>query len=132
MLIVLLVFGVLLVEGCASETSAQKNEQSAVIRVSGTEGVVYSGVYGTIGGEEHSANDTIGIGDKTSKDYELAVPPDSHIFGSFWKTQGSGGTLKAEILVNDDVVAEGKTSEDWGAVEIVWPPQDEQSTGTNK
>jgi hypothetical protein len=49
-----------------------------VIRV-WKEGVVYSGVYGTIGGEEHSANDTISIGDEAFKDYQVAVPPGSHI-----------------------------------------------------
>lgn len=127
----LLAFGaMLLAGGCASDaTSAQKSEKSAVVRVSGTEGVVYSGIYGIIGGEERSTNGTIGIGEESSKDYEVAVATDSPIFGSFWKAQGSGGTLKAQILVDDALVAEGETSEDWGGVEIQWPQPNEETTG---
>ena len=130
MLVALLAFGMVLVGGgCASDTTAaQKTEVPAVVRVSGTEGIVYSGIYGIIAGEEHPTNGTIGIGEESSKDYEVAVPAGSPIFGSFWKAQGSGGTLKAQILVNDALVAEGETSEDWGGVEIEWPQANEETT----
>ena len=130
MFVALLALGGVLVGGCASDTtSAQQGGEPAVARVSGTEGVVYSGVYGIIGGggESHTINGgTIG---ESSKDYELTVPPGERSFGTFWKDQGSGGTLKAQMVVNDKDVAEDETSEDWGAVEVEWPPRNEETTG---
>jgi hypothetical protein len=98
-----------------------------VVRVSSTPGTAYSGSYGTFQSAQ-AVDDTLEI---EPADYEIE-PADYEIEGSvsdilaavFRKTQPADeGTLRVEILVDSEVVAEDETSEETGVINVTWSPQ---------
>jgi hypothetical protein len=137
-----LVLGALLA-GCGggSENEADldvpaspEEASSVVVRVSGTEGVAYSGDYGTIAGESEVVEDTVGA---EPTDYEVQVqegPADS-VIATFEKVEPGQGELRVQILGDDKVVAEGRTLAERGLTSAEWfsgdafggdvPPEDE-------
>jgi hypothetical protein len=91
-----------------------------VVRVSGTEGVPYTGDYGTIAGDLQTVDDTL---ENEPTEYEVEVGqggPDG-VTASFQKVQ-PGGRLKAEILADDEVVVESTTYAEFGSVIVYWLP----------
>ncbi|HZB81521.1 MAG TPA: CopD family protein [Rubrobacteraceae bacterium] len=102
-----------------------------VVRVSGTQGISYSGNYGkVVEGQQGKAfegwrmvYDTLG-----AEPVEYKVGDEEGAFAFFQKNQ-AGGTLRVEILKDGKPVASRETSEEFGAVDVVWPPQAETTAG---
>ncbi|HLL58059.1 MAG TPA: hypothetical protein VK359_09095 [Rubrobacteraceae bacterium] len=129
-LFLVLVLGTLLA-GCSSgfeekgDLSVPLSPEEAgevVIRVSGTEGIVYSGTYGTIEGMLETAEDTLGS-EPTEYEVEVAEGVADGVTAGFQKTQPGEGELQVEILADDEVVVESRTLADLGAVNADWFPQ---------
>jgi hypothetical protein len=129
LLVVVLALGVLLA-GCGGtedeadlDVPASPEEAgSLVVRVSGTEGVAYSGNYGSLTGAMELADDTVGA---EPTDYEVEVEegvPDG-VIASFQKTEPGRGELKVQTLADDKVVVEGRTLAEFGVVNADWLPQ---------
>jgi hypothetical protein len=95
---------------------------SVVVRVSGTDGIAYSGTYGTIEGTLETVDDTIG---SEPKDYDVEVQEgvSDGVTAGFQKTEAGKGELKVQILGDDKVVVESRTLAEYGAVNADWFPQ---------
>ena len=106
-----------------AETTVQPEEaavENVVVRVSGTPGTAYSGSYGTFQGAQ-AVDDTLRI---EPADYEIEGSVSDILAAVFRKTQPNDeGTLKVEILVDGEVVAEDETSEEVGVINVAWSPQ---------
>jgi len=106
-----------------AETTAQPEEaavENVVVRVSGTPGTAYSGSYGSFQNAQ-SVNDTLGV---EPVDYEIESSVSDILAVVFRKTQPADeGTLKVEILVDGEVVAEDETSEEIDVINVTWSPQ---------
>ncbi len=94
--------------GLAGDAPTGGDSGSLVLRISGTPGVEFSGNYTTPQGSQNFSS-TLGT---TPTDYELG---DEGVAGMNVVTanvqkQGTGGTLKVEILDNGQVVQSGETS----------------------
>src|ERR687890_90548 len=106
-----------------AETTAQPEEaaiENVTLRVSGTPGTAYSGSYGSFQSAQ-SVNDTLGA---EPVDYEIGGSISDILAVVFRKTQPDDeGTLRVEILVDGEVVAEDETSEELGVVNVTWSAQ---------
>lgn len=133
LLVFVLVLGIVAV-GCGSEdeesteassTTAQATGEATdkvLIRVSGTQGIPYTGAYGLFE-KAQRADGTLGA---EPTEYELDVGDDGSpaVSAVFRKTQPADeGTLKVEIVADGEVVAEDETSADLGVVRATWSPQ---------
>jgi hypothetical protein len=91
--------------GCSKE-----KESEFTIRVSGTDGIKYSGSYGATGfGGDPAGNPIEGI-----------VPEEYTVVGTvvscFFQKKSGKGTLRVEIIKSGAVVAQSETSETEGVV----------------
>ncbi len=106
-----------------AETTVQPEEaavENVAVRVSGTQGTTYSGSYGSFQSAQ-SVNDTLGV---EPADYEIEGSVSDILAVVFRKTQPADKeTLKVEILVDGEVVAEDETSEEMGVINVTWSPQ---------
>jgi hypothetical protein len=106
-----------------AETTVQPEEaavENVVVRVSGTPGTTYSGSYGTFQSAQ-SVDDTLGV---ELVDYEIEGSVSDILAVVFRKTQPTDeGTLRVEILVDGQVVAEDETSEEIDVINVTWSPQ---------
>jgi hypothetical protein len=106
-----------------AETTVQPEEaavENVVVRVSGTPGTTYSGSYGTFQSAQ-SVDDTLGV---EPADYEIEGSISDILAVVFRKSQPTDEeTLKVEILVDGEVVAEDETSEEIGVINVTWSPQ---------
>jgi hypothetical protein len=106
-----------------AETTVQPEEaavENVVVRVSGTPGTTYSGSYGTFQSAQ-TVDDTVGV---EPSYYEIEGSVSDILAVVFRKTQPvDEETLKVEILVEGEVVAEDETSEELGVVNATWSPQ---------
>lgn len=127
LVLVVLVLGALLA-GCSGgsedevdlDVPASPEEASNVmVRVSGTEGVPYSGDYGTITGDQELANGTVGA---EPTDYEVEVQEGTadSVIATFEKVEPGQGELRVQILGDDKVVAEGRTLAELGLTSAEW------------
>lgn len=93
-----------------------------VVRVSGTPGAAYSGSYGTSGKMEQVE----GVVEAQPAYYVTAArrSSDDVVDAKFQKLNLGTETLKAEILIDSEVVDQDETSSDFGAVEVSWRPKD--------
>jgi hypothetical protein len=112
------------VESPAGDTGGQGNEvplepaASVEIRVSGTQGLPFGGSYATtVGGRQNVAGEL----EPQPTVYEVPVGFGAG-FASFQK-QATGGYLRAEILVNGEVVKERETRAEYGIVTMFYSPQ---------
>ncbi len=90
-----------------------------VVRLSGTPGTGFSGVYrGPVEGRT-TVEGTLGA---NPTDYEAKVEDGTSggVSAAFEKTGSDAGTLKLEILADGEVVAERETSEGAGTVAASW------------
>ena len=108
----------------AGDTGGQRNEiplepaASVEIKVSGTQGVPFGGSYATtVGGRQNVAGEL----EPEPTVYEVPVGFGAG-FASFQK-QATGGYLRAEILVNGEVVKERETRAEYGIVTMFYSPQ---------
>ena len=93
-----------------------------VVRVSGTQGTEYSGVYGGAAAGTTTVEGTLGA---EPKEYQVEIGDGASgdISAAFKKTRSGAGTLKVEIVADGEVVAERETSEELGTVAASWSPQ---------
>jgi hypothetical protein len=92
----------------------------AVVRVSGTPGAAYAGSYGITNRMEYTES-ILG----TEPAYYVAAVRRSSgdsVEARFEKLSLGPETLKAEILVDNEVVEQDETSSDFGTVEVTWKP----------
>ncbi len=113
---------------------AEENEarSSLVVRVSGTQGIAYSGNYGKIvegsqGSSFEGGRAVYDILEAEPVDYE--VGDEEGAFAFFQKIQHGEGILRVEILKDGEAVASRETSAELATVDVVWPPQVETTTG---
>ena len=108
-------------ESTSAEESARSEMVIAVVRVSGTPGTPYIGSLGSPDGTEHIENV---VGDKPAY-YAAEVRRDSRdlVDARFEKLSGGEQTLKVEIVVDSEVVAEDVTSSPFGVVGVAWGPR---------
>ncbi len=109
----------------APKTAVQSAEEGAgtvLVRLSGTPGTAYSGVYGGSAADTTTVEGTLGA---NPKDYEVkgkdGIPGD--VSAVFKKTRAGAETLEVEIVADGEVVAERETSEEAGTVALSWSPQ---------
>jgi hypothetical protein len=90
---------------------------NVVVRVTGTPGTVFAGTYGNLDKSHYEE----GVLDKTH-DYKVDVRKTGFdvVSASFAKPRDDEGTLKAEIVVDGKVVAEGDTSIQFGSINVTW------------
>jgi major membrane immunogen (membrane-anchored lipoprotein) len=129
LLVFVLALGALLTGCGGSENEADTDvppspdaADNVVVRVSGTEGIAYSGTYGTIEGTLETVDDTVG---SEPKDYDVEVQEgvSDGVTAGFQKTEPGQGELKVQILGDEKVVVESRTLAEFGAVNADWFPQ---------
>lgn len=131
LLIFVLALGALLVAGCGGsqdeadlDVPARPEEASSVVvRVSGTEGVAFSGNYGTLEGPVEIVDDTI---EAEPTEYEVQVQEgvSDGVVASFRKTEPGQGELRVQTLADEKVVVESRTLAELGAADAAWLPQE--------
>ncbi len=110
------------VEMQPDEATVSDVVRRVVVRVSGTPGTVYSGAYGTI--EEGQSVDAVVEAETTDYEVKAEGGVRDAVAAAFRKTQSDDeGTLRAEILIDDEVVDEEETSVEFGVVNVSWSPQ---------
>ena len=98
-----------------------ENAAAIVLRVSGQQGVPYSGTYGIAQGGILPVEGVLG---PVPAEYGVETGGAfGTISAAFRKTQPVPGVLKVELLSAGEVVAEGESSDEWGSVEVRWNPQ---------
>jgi hypothetical protein len=99
--------------------ASPEEASNVVVRVSGTEGVAYSGDYGSITGEPELVEDTVG---SAPTDYEVEVQEGAadSVIATFQKVEPGQGELRVQILGDDKVVAEGRTLAERGLTSVEW------------
>lgn len=126
----MLALGALLLAGCGGGPKGGPGEEAdldvpaspeearnVVVRVSGTEGVAYSGDYGTLTGEQENVNGTV---EAEPTEYEIQEDAADAIIATFEKIQPGQGELRVQILGDDKVVAEGRTLAELGLTSAEW------------
>ena len=122
----------LLVAGCGGSQDEEadidvptspEEATNVVVRVSGTEGVAYSGNYGTLAGPVEIVDDTVGA---EPTDYEVQVQEgvSDGVIASFRKSEPGQGELRVQTLADEKVVVESRTLAELGAANADWIPQD--------
>ena len=122
----------LLVVGCGGSQdeadidvpASPEEATNVVVRVSGTEGVAYSGNYGTLAGPVEIVDDaTVGA---EPTDYEVQVQEGSTdgVIASFRKVEPGQGELRVQTLADEKVVVESRTLAELGAANADWLPQE--------
>ncbi len=130
---VLALVGLLLVAGCGGSQDEEadldvpaspEEATNVVVRVSGTQGVPYSGNYGTLAGAvEIVENDTVGA---EPTDYEVQVQEGANdgVIASFQKTEPGQGELRVQTLADEKVIVESRTLAERGSANADWLPQE--------
>ena len=109
-------------EGDVSVPPSPEEAGEVVVRVSGTDGIEYSGTYGTIEGTLQTVEDSVGS-DTTDYAVEVAEGLSDGVTAGFQKIQPGEGELQVEILADDQVVVESRTLAEFGAVNADWFPR---------
>lgn len=123
-LVLVLALGVL--AGCGSGSPSPppspEEAEEVVVRVSGTEGVAYSGDYTTLAAEPQDVNATL-EGEPT--DYAVTIEPGvaDGVTAFFRKTEPGEGELRAQILADGEVVTESATYAEFGSIIVDWLPE---------
>lgn len=109
-------------EGDVSVPPSPEDAGEVVVRVSGTEGIEYSGTYGTIEGMLQTVEDSV---ESEPTDYvvEVVEGVSDGVTAGFQKVQPGEGDLHVEILADDQVVVESRTLAEFGAVNADWFPR---------
>jgi hypothetical protein len=116
--------GVKVVEGKVGVEPSMSGDSTAVVRVSGTEGVHYFGSYGLLEDKLERLTGALGA-EPTS--YEVPVeergPTYDYVHANFMKLAPEG-YLRVEILWEDEVVARKTTRAEEGVVTLNYRPPD--------
>jgi hypothetical protein len=100
---------------------------NVVVSVSGTEGVAYSGTYGTLEGPLEIVDDTI-VAEPTDFEVQVQEGVSDGVVASFQKTELGQGELRVQTLADEKVVVESRTLAELGAADAAWLPQEIGST----
>jgi copper transport protein len=117
----------------AAQSSAEENKAGSglVVRVSGTQGLTYSGNYGKVVEGRQGENAFEGwrtvYGTLKDEPVDYEVGDEEGAFAFFQKAQSGEGVLKVEILKSGEIVASRQTSDELAGIDVVWPPQDENT-----
>lgn len=115
-------------ENQPKEEAKQKEESGNVaVRVSGTQGVEYSGSYGTSQGQTTVDGTLGGEPDEYEVDAQTGTFEFDVITASFQKRSPGPGQLRVEIVSDGDVQASQETSAEFGVVTTSWSPQAPQN-----
>lgn len=109
-------------EGDVSVPPSPEEAGEVVVRVSGTDGIEYSGTYGTIEGMLQTVEDSVGS-EPTDYAVEVAEGVSDGVTAGFQKIQPGEGELRVEILADNQIVVESRTLAEFGAVNADWFPQ---------
>ena len=104
--------------GSAGDVSPEGTAEAVVLRVSGTPGVRFSGNYATPQGS-HDFSGTLGT---APTDYELGGEGVAglNVVTANVRKQGTGGTLKVEILEDGRVVQSAQTNPTTDTVSVTY------------
>lgn len=107
-------------DGDSAPPPSLEEASNVVVRVSGVEGIAYSGDYGIIGEEPQIVvGDTLGD-EPTEYEVEVEDGVSDGVTAFFQKTRPGGGELKAEILADDVLVVESTTYAELGEVNVAY------------
>ncbi|MBA4115303.1 MAG: hypothetical protein H0X71_02470 [Rubrobacter sp.] len=109
-------------EGDVSVPPSPEEAGEVVVRVSGTDGIEYSGTYGTIEGTLQTVEDSVGS-EPTDYAVEVAEGVSDGVTAGFQKVQPGEGELQVEILADDQIVVESRTLVEFGSVNADWFPR---------
>jgi hypothetical protein len=131
LLVFLLALGTLLAGCGGSEDEADidvpvspEEASSVVVRVSGTEGLAYSGTYGTLVGSLEPVDDAIVGAEPTDYEVEVRAGVLDGVIAGFRKSQPGQGELRVQTLADEKVVVESRTLAELGTANADWLPQD--------
>ncbi len=132
-LLLLLILVVVLVFNAADSGVSDKGEQaneptpeaasSAAVRVSGTQGLEYSGGYGIVESGLETVDGRLGA---DPVDYEVVFESETLNFDAIsavFQKDGTDGTLKVEIIVDGEVVESEETAAENGVVAVAYSPE---------
>ena len=108
--------------GAPSPPPSPEEANEVVVRVSGTEGVAYSGDYTTLSAEPQDVNATL-EGDATDYPVQIEQGADDGVTAFFRKTEPGEGELRAQILADGEVVTESATYAEFGSVIVDCLPE---------
>jgi hypothetical protein len=112
-------------DGPVRETTTEEAAaaENVVVRVSGTQGVAYSGSYGTAR-EVRNVNDTALGAEPRNYELEEVGGEEGAVNAVFKKSSPGRETLMVEILVDGEVLTRSETSAELGSVTVNWVPQE--------
>lgn len=114
-----LVVGVIIVVAVSLGGGEQEESEPVVARISGTEGVEFSGNIGTID-QGRSVDGTVpaeyGVEDVDTTSLSTDV------VSVVMQKEGTEGEMVCEIVVGDEVVQESSTSAEFGTCDVSWSP----------
>ncbi len=95
-------------------------QEDIIVRVTGDEGIEFSGSYGELEGSQS-------VDGVTPQEYE--VPIDTGIASidsvvAVMQKDSAAGELTVQIVRNGEVVAERSTTAEYGLVDLAWSPSD--------
>jgi hypothetical protein len=109
------------------EAEQAEDAGDVAVRVSGTQGVEYSGSYGTTQGQT-TVDGTLGARpDEYEVDAQTGRLQIDVVSASFQKRSPGPGQLRVEIVSDGDAQASQETSAEFGVVSTVWSPQAPQN-----
>jgi hypothetical protein len=109
------------------EAEQAEDAGDIAVRISGTQGVEYSGSYGTTQGQT-TVDGTLGARpDEYEVDAQTGRLQIDVVSASFQKRSPGPGQLRVEIVSDGDVQASQETSAEFGVVSTVWSPQAPQN-----
>ncbi len=115
-------------ENQPKEEAKQKEETGNVaVTISGTQGVEYSGSYGTSQGQTTVDGTLGGEPDEYEVDANTGTFEFDVITASFQKRSPGPGQLRVEVVTDGDVQASQETSAEFGVVTTSWSPQAPQN-----
>ena len=108
----------------AVEKEEKAGTEEVLVRISGTQGVQYSGNFGSTRGQR-TVDGTLGVEpDEYDVEAETGTFEFDVVTATFQKrSQGPGG-LRVEIVSGGEVVAAQETTADFGVVSVTWSPQE--------
>ncbi len=108
----------------ALESEEKAGTEEILVRISGTQGVQYSGSYGTARGQR-TVDGTLGA---QPDDYDVEAETGTFEFdvvtATFQKRSQGPGALRVEIVSGGEVVAAQETTADFGVASVNWSPQE--------
>ena len=110
-------------EGAQENAPSDTAAETVVVRVSGTQGVPFSGSYGTAREGMSSVDGMLG---PQPTDYDVPLSSgafDFDVVSATFQKQASQGELQVEVLVDGAVEKSQETTAEYGVVTLSYSPQ---------